>query len=90
MQPIIIPNSIESISMIETEKIFLLVDRLLKDKSVCDAEIESVRQQQYADRVKFESLKLQLDDLAIENETMRQERISEMTGRRSPENVVPL
>jgi hypothetical protein len=83
MQPIIIPNSIESISMIETEKLFMQVNRLLKDKSLCDAEIESLQQQQYADRVKIESLRLQLDDLVIENESMRQERRSEMTGQLS-------
>ncbi len=76
----IIPNSIESISMIETEKLFLQVNRLLKDKSLCDAEIESLQQQQYADRVKIESMKLQLDDIVIENESLRQERRSEMTG----------
>ncbi len=80
----IIPNSIESISLIETEKLFIQVNRLLKDKSLCDAEIESLQQQQYADRVKIESLKLQLDDLAIENESMRQERRSEMTGKNPP------
>ncbi len=80
IQTMIIPNSIESISMIETEKLFIQVNRLLKDKSRCDAEIEALLQQQYADRVKIESLRLQLDDMSVENETMRQERRSEMTG----------
>ena len=72
--------SIESLSTLETEKLFVQVKQLLKEKSECDAENDQLREQHRLDLVHIESLNMQIRELAIENGILREERTSQATG----------
>ncbi len=72
--------TLESMSKLETEKIYLQVTALLNEKSATDRENELLLDQQRLNLMHIESLNLQMKELGIENDELRKERLTQETG----------
>ena len=72
--------TLETLSKLETENLFLQVTSLINDKSATDMENERLAEQQRLNLAHIESLNIQLRELLIENDTLRKERTVQETG----------